>query len=62
MSAVLDPRDELNAYLDDELSDEERAELEEAMAADPALRAEHDELAELAQDLRSLGAVEAPPG
>ncbi len=57
----MDPRDELNAYLDDELSDEERAGLEEAMSADPALRAEHDELVELTQDLASLGAVQAPP-
>ena len=57
----MDPRDELDAYLDDELSEEERARLEEAMASDPSLRAEHDELAALVGDLRSLGEVEAPP-
>ncbi len=61
MSAVMDPREELDAYLDGELSDEQRAELEEAMSADPSLRAEHDELAALVGDLRSLSGVEAPP-
>lgn len=57
----MDPRDELNAYLDDELSDGARAELDEAMASDPALRAELAELEEVAQGLRSFGPVEAPP-
>ena len=61
MPVALEPRDELSAFLDDELSDEERAELEEALASDPSLRAEHDELNELVADLRSLGAVDAPP-
>lgn len=61
MPAAVDPRDELSAFLDDELSAEERAELEEAIASDPSLRAEHDELKDMVSDLRSLGQVEAPP-
>ena len=61
MPVATDPRDELSAFLDDELSDEERAELEEAIASDPSLRAEHDALTELVGDLQALGDIEAPP-
>ena len=47
--------DELTAYIDGELSDEERREVEAALAADPKLRAVEQQLR------RSIAAVEALP-
>lgn len=48
-------QDELTAYIDGELSDEKRKELEAALAADPKLRALEQQLR------RSIAAVEALP-
>jgi anti-sigma factor RsiW len=47
--------DELTAYIDGELSDEKRREVEAALAADPKLRAVEQQLR------RSIAAVEALP-
>lgn len=48
-------REELiSAYLDDELAPQERAEVEQMMAAEPALRKLHEELAALRATMQSL--------
>lgn len=52
----------LSAYLDDELTSSEIAELEADLARDPALRAELDTLRSLQGFLRSSAPVAAPPG
>src|SRR6185436_2098386 len=50
---------QLHAYLDGELSPDERAALEQALARDPALRARLAELRGLHGELRELYAQEA---
>ncbi len=54
--------DRLSEYLDGELSGDELARMEEALAADPALRAELEELRALVDRLGSLPPVKAPEG
>jgi negative regulator of sigma E activity len=55
-------RNRLSAYLDGELTAGEAREVEAALAADPALRAELDELRAAVDALRDGGIVEPPPG
>ena len=52
----------LSAYLDGELSDVERAEVEAALAHDPALAAELGALREAQEILQTFGPVRAPAG
>lgn len=54
--------EQLTAYLDDELDGAERAAVEQALAADPALRAELEALRAASGFLRARGPVEAPVG
>lgn len=54
----VDPHELLNAYLDDELSDEEVAAVDRALAASPALRRDLDELRATQTLLRALPLVE----
>lgn len=51
----------LSDYVDGTLSAADRAEVEAALAADPALRAEVDELRASIVDLKRLGRAPAPP-
>ncbi len=55
-------RNRLSAYLDGELTAGEARDVEAALAADPALRAELDELRAAVDALRDGGIVEPPPG
>ena len=50
----------LSAYLDDELSPEERADVEAALDADPELRRTCDELRALSNALQAMPATAAP--
>ena len=54
--------DELSAYLDDELTPNERADVERRLAESPALRAELDEVRGARDAMRGLPAREAPAG
>ena len=54
--------DDLSAFLDEELTDEERALLEEQLDDDAGLRAELEELRGVVDGVRSLGDVRAPDG
>ncbi len=54
--------DELSAYLDGELDDAERAELDTRLAGDPALAAELSSVAAVRSALRGLPEVDPPPG
>lgn len=56
-----DHRSQLSAYLDGELTPEERAEIERALSSDPALRRELEELRALAADLARLPTPRPPP-
>lgn len=51
----------LSDYVDGTLSAADRIEVEAALAADPALRAEVDDLQAAVRDLRTLGRAPAPP-
>jgi hypothetical protein len=53
--------EQLSAYLDGELTDTERTELEHQLAGDPALREELQELEQAIDFLRTHGPVQAPP-
>lgn len=53
-------RFDISAYLDDELSPEERAAFEAELASDPELAAELAEFAELSASLEALPRLEAP--
>ena len=55
-------REKLSAYLDRELDERERRELDALLAADPALRAELEELRQTVEMVRSLPKVSAPAG
>jgi anti-sigma factor RsiW len=57
-----DEHDFLSGYLDDELTVEERAEVEARLAASPELRAELDEIRVVRDAVRSLPRREAPAG
>lgn len=66
MTDSTEPGDErlqamLSDYVDGTLPAAERAEVEAALAADPALRAEVDELRAAVADLRKLDRAPAPP-
>ncbi|MBW2253976.1 MAG: zf-HC2 domain-containing protein, partial [Deltaproteobacteria bacterium] len=52
--------EQLSAYLDGELTDTERAELEQQIAGDPVLREELQELEQAVDFLRTHGPVQAP--
>lgn len=54
--------DDLSAFLDEELTDEERALLEEQLDDDAGLRAELEELRGVVDGVRSLGDARAPEG
>ena len=54
--------DFLSAYLDDELTAEERVEVEAQLAASPELRAELDEVREMRDAVRGLPLRDAPAG
>ena len=54
--------DELSAYLDDELTANERAEVERRLAESPALRAELDEVRAARDAMRGLPTRDAPAG
>ena len=56
------PSEQLSAYLDGELSPEERASVDAALSEDPSLRAELDGLRQVVQWVREQGQVEAPMG
>jgi len=55
-------REKLSAYLDRELDERERRELDALLAADPALQAELEELRQTVEMVRSLPKVSAPAG
>ena len=54
--------DELSAYLDDELTPNERADVERRLAESPALRDELDEVRGARDAMRGLPSREAPAG
>ncbi|MEZ4320966.1 MAG: zf-HC2 domain-containing protein [Myxococcota bacterium] len=56
------PDERLSAYLDGELSEVERAQLEASLQSDPALRADLDALSEARSFFAQHGAVAAPEG
>ncbi len=58
--AAFDRQERLTAYLDDELTPDERAALEEELDRDADLRAELESLRATASALRNLGAPQAP--
>lgn len=58
--AAFDRQERLTAYLDDELTPDERAALEDELARDPDLRDELESLRATASALRNLGAPQAP--
>ncbi len=53
-------RNRLSAYLDGELPTSEAREVEAALARNPALRAEYEQLRDLVEQLRSEGPIAAP--
>lgn len=59
---MTDPAELLSAYIDDELSDAERAEVDEWLAGDPARRVELDGLAAVRDQVRALPWLEMPAG
>ncbi len=54
-------KNRLSAYLDGSLPESEAAEVEQALASDPALRAEYDAMKRAVGLLRGAGRVSAPP-
>ena len=56
-----DPHELLNAYLDGEVSDQERAVVEQALEADAGLRAELEALNDTRSLVRDLPLLEMPP-
>jgi len=53
--------EQMTAYLDDELSDDEAAAFEARLAADPRARAEIEQLRRVMSLVQSLPEVQAPP-
>ena len=53
-------KNRLSAYLDGSLPEGEAAEVEQALAEDPALRAEYESLRQAVKLLREVGPVKAP--
>ncbi len=62
MSDPFNPENLINDYLDDQLSDEERAKVEGRLASDPALRQLKDQLARQAAELARLPKFEMRAG
>ncbi|HCP44662.1 MAG TPA: hypothetical protein DIU15_01300 [Deltaproteobacteria bacterium] len=58
----MDPREQLSAYLDGVLVGADRERVEEALLADPSLRAELDDLRMLIEDVGTLSSEQAPDG
>ena len=54
-------KNRLSAYLDGSLPEGEAIEVEQALAADPALRAEYEGMRRALKLLREVGPVSAPP-
>lgn len=54
-------KNRLSAYLEGSLQEGEAAEVEQALAEDPALRAEYDAMRRAVKLLRDVGPVRAPP-